>query len=348
MNPLAPSLPTLAPAWNAARRGLHLLSWLVVLGLNLPVYRAPGIAYPWLHDAVGVGLAAAVYYAQTEWLVPRYYERGRWLAFGLLAGLGLGLAQGALLATEHFLLHDEALRAFPTVQRFRVYALVLLAVATGMGFFQQTLRHRRMAEASALARLAQQQESQLLYLRSQINPHFLFNTLNNIYALALTGSAQTAETVLRLANLLRYAIYSTRQKQVRVADEVAQIEELLALFRLRSAEPPALSLFLDPAAAAVLLEPMLLIPLVENCLKHADLDTNPRAFVRLTAQRKGNYLVFETENTTDPADRAKDHTPGVGLDNIRRRLALTYPAGEAELHTEYQAGRFVARLRLPG
>ena len=347
MNPLALTSSPLAPPWNLARRGLHLLSWVVVLGLNLPIYRVAGVVRPWLHDVLGLSLAAAVYYTHTEWLVPRYYEQGQQRRFGLLATATVVVSLVTLLALEHWLLHDNVLRAFPTAQRFRVYALLLLAGAASLGFFQQTLRHRRLAEAWALARLAQQQESQLLFLRSQINPHFLFNTLNNIYALALTNSPQTADTVLRLASLLRYAIYSTRQRQVRVADEVAQIEELLALFRLRSVEPPALSLFVEPGAATVPLEPMLLIPLVENCLKHADLATNPQAYVRLTARLLAGSLMFETENTTDPTDLAKDHTPGVGLDNIRRRLALSYPPGQAELLTERTAGRFVARLRLP-
>lgn len=331
---------------------LHVVVWLLLFGLTLPLYASPSVRARPLHGAVGLILIAGFYYFNTHWLVPRVFERGRPVRYVVLVGLiGGGLA-ALRIGVEQWWFHNELLRAFPSPFRYRIYTVSIFSTAATVGFLLQLLSARRRAELRAQELFRHQQESQLLHLRAQINPHFLFNTLNNIYVLALSGSAQAPDAVLRLAGLLRYAIYSIRHPTVSVAEEVLQIEQLLDLYRLRFATPPDLSLTLPENVATLgRLEPMLLIPLVENCLKHSDLGQHPATFVRLSlaVEVSTQSLLFVTENTYDPADHTKDDTPGVGLANIRRRLALTYPAAAADLRiiTDVAAPVFRAELRLP-
>ncbi len=340
--------------------GLHVVAWLLVLGLTLPLFLRPEAHSPYLHVLVGLVLMVGFYYFNTEWLVPKVFERGypvRYLTLVLLVGGGFVALR---VGIEQWAFNNELVSVFPSMFRYRIYTAALFSTAATVGFLLQLLHARRAADLRAQELLRHQQESQLLHLRAQINPHFLFNTLNNIYVLSLNGSKQAPDAVLRLAGLLRYAIYSTRYPTVAVADEIAQIEQLLDLYRLRFATPPALRLTVKvPAASLGRLEPMLLIPLVENCLKHSDLGQHPAAFVHLTldVETVSNSLLFVTENTYEPHDHAKDDTPGVGLANIRRRLALTYPSGAADLSTFLHsvsstdahpaAQMFRAELRLP-
>jgi len=343
-------------ALPSPRRLLPIVIWSGLFILYLPFFSNNRVTHALEYNALGFATAITYYYFNARVLIPRLYETGRYVAFvAALVGSGLALT-GLRLLVEYVLLHDEILRAFPGRHRYHLYSVTSMMVVALVSSFSQIVRNRRQAEAQAREIIARQQESQLLYLRAQINPHFLFNTLNNIYALALARSADTPEMVLRLSSLLRYAIYSTSQHLVTVSEEVTQIEELLALYRLRCAGPVDLRLSVDDGARQVRLEPMLLIPLVENCLKHGDVEYNPEGYVHLRLSREGDELLFEARNTTDttsPAPAAPSGSAegvashGVGLANIRRRLELTYPPGAARLLTDRQGNVFTAALHLP-
>jgi len=165
----------------------------------------------------------------------------------------------------------------------------------------------------------------LQFLRAQINPHFLFNTLNNIYSLAVVRSPQTADMVMQLSKLLRYVVYDSKAEQIPLETEVDHIEQYLQLFRMRSEAPLDITFQVSGAIEGLRLEPMMLIPLVENCCKHADFNTNEKAYIRLDLRVENGWLHFHTTNTKNDQDRQKDQVGGVGMDNLRQRLELLYP-----------------------
>ncbi|MEM1320097.1 MAG: histidine kinase [Bacteroidota bacterium] len=187
------------------------------------------------------------------------------------------------------------------------------------------LENRIEMEQKAQAIIRQQSEAQLLYLKSQINPHFLFNSLNNIYALAVEKSDQTPKMILQLADLLRYSIYESRKEKVSLAAEVEQIQKYLGLFRMTKEEAPNIQLETQGTLQDRAIEPMILIPLVENCVKHGDFDSNPAAFAHLHLRVDEQGIHFQTTNSKNDANQQKDKTGGVGLQNIQQRLALKYP-----------------------
>lgn len=208
--------------------------------------------------------------------------------------------------------------------------LLFVAMITGFGIVMlSTIYHilinRYAAERKALAIINKKTEAELQFLRAQINPHFLFNTLNNIYSLAVVRSAKTAQMVLKLSHLLRYVVYSRGGELVPLAMEVEHIRHFIELFQMRNEEPQDINFSVKGDFSEVQIEPMILIPIVENCFKHCDFGNNPKAFVRIELTVQDGVLNFMTINTKDDYDRQKDHTGGVGLENILRRLDLQYP-----------------------
>jgi two-component system, LytTR family, sensor kinase len=131
--------------------------------------------------------------------------------------------------------------------------------------------------------------------------------------------------VLRLSNLLRYVIYDGKAEQVEVKREVEQIREYIELFQMRNEMPVDISFHATGNLDGRRLEPMILIPIVENCLKHCDFDTNEKAFARIELKADGDGLSFRTVNTRNEREVQKDMVGGVGLENIQKRLELKYP-----------------------
>ncbi|MBC7778027.1 MAG: histidine kinase [Phycisphaerae bacterium] len=188
-------------------------------------------------------------------------------------------------------------------------------------------------------------EAQLNYLKAQINPHFLFNTLNNIYAAATLQHPNTAQMILRLSDLLRYVTYDGQADQVPLSKEIAQIRAYIELFQLKSENllPITIEVEGDPGSRQI--EPLLLLPFVENALKHGDLETNPDGFLRILLHNAPHKFTFLVENSFDPNNQQKDEQGGVGLENIRQRLALQY-AGRNSFETKTLDGQFFAKLEL--
>lgn len=167
------------------------------------------------------------------------------------------------------------------------------------------------------------QAAQLQYLRSQINPHFLFNTLNNIYALALTKSDKTPQMVLKLSTLLRYVVYQEGSKTVKLASEIDLLNNYIDLYKLKSEKPPNISFTIQGEIENQEIEPMILIPIVENCFKHSDIEINTNGFIKIEVSVVDDELVFKTSNSKNDALTQKDDIGGVGLLNIKKRLELS-------------------------
>lgn len=313
-----------------ARLTTHVVGWFMVAllfyslisGLRGPVeglYRT----------ALNMAFLLALFYGNAKIVVNRYFETGR---YGLLIVITLVLWLGAAALRTWTELRLFGGSIFQNNQippdggkrMFIAYALsffLLLLFST----LYQLLENRHTLELRHRDLEIRHTEAQLNYLKAQINPHFLFNTLNNIYAAATLQHPRTADMVLRLSDLLRYVTYDGQAAQVPLEKEIAQIHAYLELFQLKSEHPLNIRFQVENTAEGRFIEPVLLLPLVENALKHGDLDTRPDAFLNINLQNASNRLLFRIENSFDPENRQKDETGGVGLSNVRRRLELNYP-----------------------
>jgi len=327
--------------------GLHLAIWsffLLVHALIFAQFLRFDISL--LRSLVNVLPMAGIFYANT-WLVNRFVEKRQYGLFVFLVLLIFGAAT-FMRARVNGLFPDirEELVLMNHDKSWLLGALFTNLVVLIIGIFYQMLYNRYRTEKRNLAIITQQREAQLQALRAQINPHFLFNTLNNIYSLAVIRSDKTAPMVLKLSNLLRYVIYDGRNERVSIEREAEQISEFIELFQMRSEDLLDIRFRKKDLAPDQLIEPMILIPIVENCFKHCDFDSNPNARIEIELEVKAGFLSFKTENTWNPDNRQKDAVGGVGLSNIGKRLELKYPgAYSIEIRSAHE--RFFVHLKLP-
>lgn len=206
------------------------------------------------------------------------------------------------------------------------------------------LAFERQQQDKALAEVAQRQsQTELQLLQQQVNPHFLFNTLNNLYALTLTGSKQAPIVIMQLANLLRYTVYEGQNIRVTLAQEIQYIQDFLALQAMRSPDKCQLSVHYPEQAENWLMAPLLLIIIVENAFKHGVEPSQSDCCVLIDFNIKGSCLTMRCVNSL-PAT-ASTRVSGIGLENLRRRLALLY-AGKHSLSAKTHNGQWHTELSL--
>jgi two-component system LytT family sensor kinase len=187
----------------------------------------------------------------------------------------------------------------------------------------------------------QSREAELQFLRSQINPHFLFNTLNNIYSLVYEKSDKAPGATLKLSEMLRYMLYEKREF-IPIAKEWEYIHSFIELEKLRFDYPLNIEILVNGNADKKEIPPYLLIPFIENAFKHGDLK-DPAFPLRIQLSVKEKEIFFRVENKI--SYKNKDQTGGVGLNNIKRRLELVYP-GRHSLQTESDQVVFSSTLVL--
>lgn len=280
-----------------------------------------------------------LFYGNAKLLVNRYFEAGRWRELIIYSAIFLFTLAFLRAYIETYLLTGGPIKV--VTRTFRFYILFL---AYASGFFlllvfstlYQLLENRNMLDLRHQELQTRHMEAQLNLLKAQINPHFLFNTLNSIYAAATLQHPHTAQMVMRLSEFLRYVTYDAQSEKVPLPLEIAQIESYIELFQLKSPEPLPISLEITGDPAVQVIEPVLLLPIIENALKHGDVEHNSSGWIKMHFEISENGLSFRVKNTFDPKNHQKDSVGGVGLDNIRQRLFLNYP------------GRFVFETSING
>ena len=343
---IIPSIkPPIQYSWQTI--ALHGVVWLGIMMGFIGMQMVNGATPSLLRTFIVMVCAIGGYYVNAMFLVNRYFETKRYGAY-LVIVVGL-IALSTLLnfATESIFLDGEMWhRFFVEPRRFIIAVLWVSVTITLVGLLTTTQRNRRRSESDTQELLLRHNEAQMQFLRAQINPHFLFNTLNNIYSLAVVQSPQTAPMIMRLSRLLRYSIYTTQKPSVPLQEEITEIHELIALFQLRSEEPMNITFTVSGDTNGRQIEPMILFALVENCLKHSDITHNSSGSIAIHLAVQAETVYFRTLNTKDTSNAQKDAASGVGLRNIRQRLALKY--GErAALEVIETDTHFEAHLTIP-
>jgi two-component system, LytTR family, sensor kinase len=188
----------------------------------------------------------------------------------------------------------------------------------------------------------EKKNSELSFLKSQTNPHFLFNTLNNIYSLARDKSDLTADSVLRLSDILRYMLYGTQSNLVTVDKEVNIIEEYIELEKMRYYNSLKISFRKNIDNPELEIPPLLLIPLVENAFKHGASETISSPFIEIDLVIKSNTLQLHINNSSEADDNFKEPKENIGLNNLRRQLALLF--SEYRLDVKNNGNSFTVKM----
>lgn len=189
-------------------------------------------------------------------------------------------------------------------------------------------------------------ESELYYLKSQINPHFLFNTLHNIHTLVYKQAATAPEAVLHLASLMRYMIYESNAATVPLIKEVSYLQDYMSLQQLRYKQSPVVDLKIEGEIETCHIAPLLFIHLLENAYKHSPARLNPGE-LKVRVEVRDGTLTFSVQNPVDkhPTHHTFDESGGIGLPNVRKRLTLLYP-GQHTLKVDKVDSTFCVVLKI--
>jgi len=222
-----------------------------------------------------------------------------------------------------------------------------MSYSVGAVFFFGIIRHiynyTKLKQAEQQLRI-EKQAAELNYLRSQTNPHFLFNTLNNIYSLARDKSDLAPESILRLSKILRFMLYETGGDFISVEQELKIVTDYIALEKLRYDESLRINFNHDVEDMKQALPPLLLIPLVENAFKHGVSETRSHPFVDIHLSVKKRQLAFVVKNSIESGSDEKIVKENIGLSNLRRQLELLYT--DYNLSVQQGGSVFTAILKI--
>lgn len=316
------------------RRSRYLLVW---IGLYLLFVLLQLQRFSWDDSLVSslanilpmILLSVVVHY----WLIPRFLRRHRlWLFYVLslvvymIVGVAATRADARLLKVyierypDHFQhIADGAVTVYIFNQLKYTFLLMASYVVTVISYL---LKERSETEAR---NKEEHLQLELNYLKAQINPHFLFNSLNCIYSLAISQSEKTPDSILQLSEMLRYVIDDCQNDQVQLSKELHYIQNYIDFQSTRMEQRPDITLHQDVANAKVLIPPMIMQPLVENCFKHSHIDSDPQGFIHISVQQTGHRLAFIAENSVQPGHKeAAKERNGIGVSNVRKRLDGLY------------------------
>lgn len=299
----------------------QLIFWAIVFILFVVLKEHP-------QGITGLSLVCLVLQETLELAIPAYshnllilplFQRRQWLL-----GIVLYLAQIVLLVYGLPYLLNGIGQLFPGQSRvnwqnepitFSVISFTVIATIFKIGLDRLMLYN-------------QQRENELRHLKAQLNPHFLFNTLNNLYGLSVTGSKQLPDLMLKLSELLRYSLYDTHQNYVSLQKELDYISNYIELEKIRLNGETDIRFTTRGDVTDKYIGPLLLIIFIENAFKHLSTGNNKNAFVHLEISIHQHLLQFHIKNSIDPdlsPARKKVTDGGLGLNNVKQRLDMLYP-----------------------
>jgi sensor histidine kinase YesM len=263
----------------------------------------------------------AATYSLIYWILPIFLFSKRYFLFALIFTLHailFGLALWIVLA----MITEFRFRDFLPFIRPLVLNYQIPATAAAIYLFKRWYLIQQYSMNLENEKL----EAELKFLKSQIQPHFLFNTLNNLYALTLKKSDSAPDMVIQLSNLLEYSLYSGKQSEVDLQEELKQLTGYIDLEKLRFGDRLDITVDFTGDTSGKLIAPLLLLPFVENSFKHGAGSDHESPYIRIKARIEDNTLLFSVTNSyKSEKGEFRQFEERIGLKNVKRRLELIYP-----------------------
>lgn len=285
-------------------------------------------------------------YTFNYWLTPRFYTKNLYVLFAFFA-LALFYLTSVLDRTINVHVYEPLFREPPFEQEsllkiatdlpFLITSyLPPLLIATFAMTFNKVVRDKRESEKRNTELERDKNLAELNALKSQLHPHFLFNTLNNLYALTLQKSDKAPETVATLSQMLDYILYQCTDRVMPLVDEIKLIENYITLERLRYGDEIKIETHLKVVNITTKIAPLLLLSIVENAFKHGASTNLEKPEVYISLNEKGQDIFFMVRNTKSP-QKSTDKTgysKGIGMKNLQMQLDLLYPDYSYEVTEE--------------
>ena len=311
---------------------LHLSFWCVYLSFNLyqitVFQRARGIAWGELFMSATVQLIFTMLIAYLNYFYtwPRFLNsKNIWkyiaefsIPFALLITARVHLHRYLIDGYTHQ--NNYFYSSFFIVQVTAVTLFIVLFVGMlrfAVDWFEFEARKKEVENERLIA--------ELNFLKAQINPHFLFNTLNNLYYLAYTKSENTTEVIAKLSQMMRYMIYDSNHPRVLLSKEIEYMQNYISLERLRLNNQIPIDFKIEGNTENVWIAPLIFITFLENAFKHGVSNNNSKAWVNISIKLQGSECIYIVENSKIPGVANNAEKSGIGLQNVKRRLELSYP-----------------------
>ncbi|MBS1593538.1 MAG: sensor histidine kinase [Bacteroidetes bacterium] len=350
---LTKKLNEISDSLNRVRPGrmnviMHIIFWVLYFAfLTFIATQSLPLQYAIQRNLLIVIFNSLVFYINFLWIMPEYFERGdlRSYAFAMIGMMILATPLQYFIEVTFFSVPDSI-----KLYTYNVRYVVLIAISCFIFLMLSTLLRMSMSryyfERELLELKAIKFEAELKFLREQINPHFLFNSINNIYSLSLENSPNTPDMILKLSELLRYMLYDCNHPFVALESEVKCISSIIELFQLKYPDPVDVRFVVKGDLKDKMIVPNLFTPLVENAFKHGDFGTNKKAFLDITCVARSSYIYFSVKNSKSPILEPLKGPGGIGIQNLKRRFQINYePSGQIKFEDEKNI--FSAAMKIP-
>ncbi|HEV8083121.1 MAG TPA: histidine kinase [Chitinophagaceae bacterium] len=325
----------------------HVLFWLVVFGLwyylRYQDFSSNTMALKVI--AVKVIDLALLVYITNLFLIPKFLYKKQYVIFSMIYITMIAASTlwkiniiGHMLMNQDFNIWDN----FKT----RIYDNFIphvLLVSTGAAFKILTDYAKAQRRIGEMAK--EKAEAELNFLKQQINPHFLFNSLNSVFFLIDKKNEEARNALHRFSEMLRYQLYECNGEKIPVEKEMCYLNDYVKLQRLRKGENFQIAFNQSENVKDFLIEPLLLIPFVENSFKHLSHFDKEDNEVHIDVSRLNNRMFFKVSNTTNGKSIKKNDRGGIGLINVKRRLELLYP-GKHTLDISEDKGWYKVHLEI--
>ena len=334
----------------------HIVFWLIYFAINT-------LRWGSVHDdftlslktnLIGFPIHIALSYFNIYFLMPKFVYARKYVTYAALVIISLFVMLLVKFNLTYYLISTNVMPegsgvtdsiTFNYAITTMIGELYVVAFATAIKVTVDWLR-----ENSKLHDLEKRQLlTELKFLRSQVSPHFFFNTLNNIYALTLEKSNKAPEVILKLSEMMRYLLYATRKRKQDLKSEIDCIQNYIDLERIRFDDTLQIDIGISGDMDNKVIAPMLLVPLIENCFKHGASKNIGDMHIAVDVDVTDEYLFLKVSNTVpkkDSKSKATTSGGGIGLSNVKKRLELGYDPEDYELSIFEKDNMFHVDLKL--
>ena len=325
--------------FRLSRTAQHIAFWLVVFFVFNGIYSVKSTY--WIasrNNLFYIPIHIAYFYSLAYWVMPRYLFTGKYVAFAFRLLLIMLAVTVTSRLVDIFIANPYLVKSYPNdrdlkelnerpvldrlfdllffINAFKAINLVVW-VALGIKLFKMWYERKQAAL-----------QAELNALKGQIHPHFLFNTLNNLYALTLVNSPKSSQVVLGLSDMLRYMLYECNAELVTISKEITMLQQYISLEKLRYEDRIDISFTLSGDLDNKLVAPLIMLTFIENAFKHGASDTVGQAWVNIDLQVKGQQMKLKVANSKPeyPNGDSEKHCGNIGLQNVKKRLELLYPS----------------------
>lgn len=300
-----------------------------------------------LFAAANATIFIAIVLINELWLFPKFYmtKRKKFIIYNLFVSIGFTIIH---LSLDILVMPKEVMRNFEYMSIPLMFPILKSFSMVMLGnFISITLLLSTELKSRAVKEKKLKEEklgTEIKLLKAQINPHFIFNALNNIYSLTYTKSKTAPESILKLSEMLRYVFYDCSSDHVKLGAEIDYISNFIAFQQMKSEHKQNIQFEYNGIKTNIYIAPMLFITFIENSFKYSKIEESTEAYVKISLKTNHQYLVFEIENSI-PFEVKILSGNEMGINNVRQRLNLLYP-NKYKLDINENETKFLVNLKI--